>query len=52
MSLSINGLSKQYGSTRALDRVSFDVRDGEVLGLFGRAGSGKRALIASGSRMH
>ena len=38
-------LTKHYGSIRALDRVSFDVRQGEVLGVIGPNGSGKTTLF-------
>jgi ABC-2 type transport system ATP-binding protein len=38
-------LTKQYGAIRALDRVSFEVRAGEVLGVIGPNGSGKTTLF-------
>lgn len=41
----IEGLTKHYGAVCALDRVSFDVRAGEVLGVIGPNGSGKTTLF-------
>lgn len=38
-------LSKSYGTTRALDAVSFSIPRGRVVGLLGPNGSGKTTLI-------
>ena len=38
-------LSKLYGSYRALDRVSFEVRKGEVVGFLGPNGAGKSTTM-------
>ena len=43
--LSFSALSKTFGATRALKRVSLDVLAGEIHGLVGQNGSGKSTLI-------
>jgi branched-chain amino acid transport system ATP-binding protein len=39
--LSLSGLTKQFGGFTALNDVTFEVREGEILGLIGPNGSGK-----------
>src|SRR5262245_47826940 len=51
--LAVEGLCKRFGGFLAVNRVSFDVRAGEILGLIGPNGSGKSTtfnLIAGNLR--
>jgi branched-chain amino acid transport system ATP-binding protein len=43
--LSISGVTKHFGGLKALDRASFDVDEGELVGLIGPNGSGKTTLL-------
>ena len=44
-SISINDVTKNYGSICALDNVSFEVEKGELFGLIGPDGAGKTTLF-------
>src|SRR5581483_3933804 len=51
--LAVDGLCKRFGGFLAVNRVSFEVRKGEILGLIGPNGSGKSTtfnLIAGNLR--
>ncbi len=50
--LKLIGLTKVFGTRRALDSVSLDVADGEFIGIIGRSGAGKSTLIRSINRLH
>ena len=43
--ISVRGLTKSFGSVRALDGVDLDVRSGSVLGLLGPNGAGKTTVV-------
>jgi ABC-2 type transport system ATP-binding protein len=43
--INVESLIKDYGSTRAVDQVTFNVRKGEVLGFLGPNGAGKSTTM-------
>jgi branched-chain amino acid transport system ATP-binding protein len=50
--LALEGLSIAFSGLRALERVSFEVHEGEILGLIGPNGAGKSTLLNCVSRVH
>jgi D-xylose transport system ATP-binding protein len=48
----MEGISKQFGPVRALDRVDFAVNAGEVVGLVGDNGAGKSTLVKTIAGIH
>lgn len=45
MSIVVNNLSKSYKKVKALDKISFEVKEGELFGLIGPDGAGKTTLF-------
>jgi ABC-2 type transport system ATP-binding protein len=45
MNITVENLTKQYGSQKAIDSISFDVRPGEILGFLGPNGAGKTTTM-------
>ncbi|MCG2609915.1 gliding motility-associated ABC transporter ATP-binding subunit GldA [Flavobacterium sp. SM15] len=45
MSIEVQNISKNYGEQKALDKVSFSVKKGEIVGFLGPNGAGKSTLM-------
>ena len=43
--ININNLCKYYGETKAVDDISFDIHQGEILGFLGPNGAGKSTTV-------
>jgi phosphonate transport system ATP-binding protein len=49
--LSIEGLSRRFGSKTAVDNVSLNVDSGRFVGVIGRSGAGKSTLLRMINRL-
>ena len=49
--LSIEGLSRRYGSKTAVDNVSLNIENGRFVGIIGRSGAGKSTLLRMINRL-
>jgi ABC-2 type transport system ATP-binding protein len=45
MSVQVESVTKMYGGQRALDKVSFTVNSGEIIGILGPNGAGKSTIM-------
>ncbi len=45
MSIIVNNITKKYGDQKALDRVSFTISPGHIVGLLGPNGAGKSTMM-------
>jgi len=45
MSISVKNISKLYGAQKALDNISFEIKEGEIVGLLGPNGAGKSTMM-------
>lgn len=45
MSITVENITKIYGSQKALEHVSFSINEGEIVGLLGPNGAGKSTLM-------
>ncbi len=50
--LSVKNISKNFDGVTALDNCSFDVKEGEILGLIGPNGSGKTTMFNAITNIH
>ncbi|WP_368416840.1 phosphonate ABC transporter ATP-binding protein [Falsiroseomonas sp.] len=49
--LSVRGLGKSFGATRAVDDVTLDIPAGTFIGIIGRSGAGKSTLLRMINRL-
>jgi len=45
LSISLKNISKSYGDLKAVDNISFEVKEGELFGLIGPDGAGKTTIF-------
>ena len=45
MSIQVHGITKTYGTQKALDDISFTLNKGEIVGFLGPNGAGKSTMM-------
>ncbi|WP_405351272.1 gliding motility-associated ABC transporter ATP-binding subunit GldA [Nonlabens sp. Asnod3-H03] len=45
MSIEVQNISKNYGSQKTLDKISFSIKSGEIVGFLGPNGAGKSTMM-------
>jgi len=50
-SLSLSGLTRSFGATKAVDRVTLDIPPGQFVGVIGPSGAGKSTLLRLMNRL-
>lgn len=45
MSIKVTNITKEYGSQKALDQISFNIEKGEIVGFLGPNGAGKSTMM-------
>jgi phosphonate transport system ATP-binding protein len=49
--LRLDTVTRRFGQTTAVDRVSLDIREGQMVGIIGRSGAGKSTLLRMINRL-
>jgi ABC-2 type transport system ATP-binding protein len=50
--IEVSNLTKTYGEVLAVDRISFEIRTGEIFGLLGPNGAGKTTTLECMEGLH
>ena len=50
--ITVNNLTKKYGNFTAIDKISFEIKKGEIVGLLGPNGAGKSTTMNMLTRLY